>query len=62
MARHRHTYVYSRVGGAYPGIDGGVQTGTSIARVADYQNDTEYIGSGSNTYPDNIAMQMYIKY
>lgn len=62
MASHRHTYTYSRVGGAYPGTDGGIQTGTSIARYADYQSNTGYVGSGSNTYPDNIAMQMYIKY
>jgi len=62
MAKHRHTYKYCRVGGAYPGPDGGVEGGTSLGRDMAYQSNTEYAGSGSNTYPDNITMQMFIKY
>ena len=62
MASHRHTYQYCLVGGNYPGPDGGIQSGTSFARNLYNQDNTGYVGSGSNTYPDNITMQMYIKY
>lgn len=62
MASHSHTYEYCRVGGVYPGPNGGIESGTSFGRDMAYQSNTGYAGSGSNTYPDNITMQMFIKY
>lgn len=73
-ANHKHQFGHSiaYVGG--PAGSSGVNYGSSYG-LTQYEGNTKtntqdtphnhligYTGSGSNTYPDNITMQMYIKY
>jgi hypothetical protein len=69
-ANHHHQYtLYSQQVSVYQG-SGTKQdylwAGTKNANTGDQSASHKHIigntGSGSNTYPDNIAMQMYIKY
>jgi hypothetical protein len=69
-ANHHHQYtLYSQQVSVYQG-SGTKQdylwAGTKNANTGDQSASHRHIigntGSGSNTYPDNIAMQMYIKY
>ena len=64
---HNHTFKYSQYtvqsGSNYTlNVIGGSLTYSTSNQSASHKHNIGDTGSGSNTYPDNITMQMYIKY
>ena len=64
---HNHTFKYSQYtvqsGSNYTlNVIGGSLTYSTSNQSASHKHNIGNTGSGDNTYPDNITMQMYIKY